>query len=105
MSAQFENGNLASPGGGTAAALAPIASIDSIDPNLKIPRTWQYSLTVQREVRWGIFGEIGYVGSTGQHLIRQPDINQPSFAALEANQALPTAPFPPLPDRDALEVV
>jgi hypothetical protein len=65
--------------------------MDSIIPSLKLPRTWQYSLTVQRELPWGIFGEIGYVGSTGKNLIRQPDINQPSFEALEANAALPPA--------------
>ena len=91
LSSQYENGNLAAPGGGTVAALAPLASIDSIDPNMKIPRVWQYSTSVQRELRWGIFAEVGYVGSKGQNLIRQPDINQASFAALNANAALPTA--------------
>jgi len=91
LSAQYQNGNLSAPSGGTVAALAPIATIDSIDPNLKVPRTWQYSATLQRELPWGLFGEIGYVGSTGQRLIRQPDINQPSFEALQANAALPAA--------------
>ena len=91
LSAQFENGNIAAPGGGTVAALAPLASMDAIIPDLTLPRTWQYSVTVQRELRWGIFAEIGYVGSTGQNLIRQPDINQPSFEALQANAALPSA--------------
>ncbi|HYT76499.1 MAG TPA: carboxypeptidase-like regulatory domain-containing protein, partial [Vicinamibacterales bacterium] len=70
LSAAFQNGNLASPAGGAVAALGPLASIDSIDPNLKLPRVWQYSLTVQRELLWGLFGEIGYVGATGQYLIR-----------------------------------
>jgi len=91
LSSQYENGNLAAPDGGTAAALAPLASMDAIIPDLKLPRTWQYSATVQRELPFGIFAEIGYVGSTGKNLIRQPDINQPSFAALEANAALPSA--------------
>jgi hypothetical protein len=91
LSAQFENGNLAAINGGVAAALAPLATMDSIIPSLKLPRVWQYSLTVQRELPLGIFGEIGYVGSTGKNLIRQPDINQPSFDALEANQLLPSA--------------
>jgi Carboxypeptidase regulatory-like domain len=91
LSANYENGNLATPGGGAVPALAPLGSIDSIDPNLKIPRVWQYSVSIQRELRWGIFGEIGYVGSTGEHLIRQPDINQPSFDVLAANAALPAA--------------
>jgi Carboxypeptidase regulatory-like domain len=91
LSSQYENGNLGSIAGGTAAALAPIGTIDSIDPNLKIPRTWQYSATLQRELPWGLFAEIGYVGATGRDLIRQPDINQVPFDVLEANQALPSA--------------
>ena len=91
LSANYENGNLAAPGGGAVPALAPLGLIDSIDPNLKLPRMWQYSVSFQRELRWGIFGEIGYVGSTGQDLIRQPDINQPSFDVLAANAALPAA--------------
>jgi Carboxypeptidase regulatory-like domain len=91
LSAQYENGNLSAPGGGAVAALAPVGSIDSISPDLEIPRIWQYSLTLQRELRWGLFAELGYVGATGYHLIRQPDINQPSFEVLQANAALPPA--------------
>jgi len=66
-------------------------AIAALDPNLTVPRTWNWSLTVQRALPWGIFGELGYVGSKGQNLLRQPDINQPSFADLAANAALPTA--------------
>jgi len=50
-----------------------------------------YSLTIQRELPWGIFGEVAYVGNQGRHLLRQPDINQATFDALRANAALPTA--------------
>ncbi len=85
-SSSFENGNLSNPGGGTAAALAPFGQVDSIDPNLVIPRSWNWSLSAQRELGfWGMFGELAYVGAAGQQLLRQPDINQPSFAELEAN--------------------
>ena len=56
----------------------------AIDPDLQVPRAWNWSLSVQRELPWGFFGEVGYVGSDGQNLLRQPDINQPSFEALEA---------------------
>src|SRR5260370_25545706 len=35
--------------------------------------------------------EVSYVGTEGRHLLRQPDINQPSFAVLQANAALPAA--------------
>lgn len=85
LSSSYENGSLANPGGGTASALAPWASMNALDPNLSIPRVWNWSLGVQRELFWGLFGEITYVGNKGLNLIRQPDINRPSFADLEAN--------------------
>jgi len=92
LSSEFQNGNLSNAGGGTAAALGPWGSIDSLDPNMKIPRSWSYSVSVQRELPWwGIFGEVAYVGRTVQQDIRQPDINQASFDDLRANFALPLA--------------
>ncbi|MBE3135473.1 MAG: TonB-dependent receptor [Acidobacteria bacterium] len=90
LSSSYENGNLANPAGGAASALAPWASMNALDPNLKIPRVWNWSIGVQRELGFlGLFGEITYVGNKGQNLIRQPDINRPSFADLEANAAGP----------------
>jgi hypothetical protein len=91
VSSQCENGNLSAPGGGTVAPPAPLGTIASIDPSFQVPRKWSYSVSVQRALPWGVFGEIGYVGSKGQNLLRQPDINQPSFEDLGANAALPTA--------------
>jgi len=91
LSAQYENGNLSAPGGGAVPAPAPLGTIAALDPNLKVPRSWNWSVSVQRALPWGIFGEIGYVGSKGQNLLRQPDINQPSFEALAQNAALPAA--------------
>jgi hypothetical protein len=81
-SANLENGNLANPSGGTAAALTPFGSIDAITPGLASPRTMNGSLGVQRELRWGTFLEISYVTNLGRHLIRQPDINPVSFPVL-----------------------
>jgi hypothetical protein len=79
-SAQYENGNLSNISGGTASAVAPFGEIQTIDPNLKLPYTMNYSLSVQRELPLGIFGEVAYVGNQGRHLLRQPDINTPTFA-------------------------
>jgi hypothetical protein len=90
-SAQFQNGNLSNIRGGAAAAAAPFADIQTIDPNLELPYTMSYSLSVQRELPWGVFGEVAYVGNQGRHLLRQPDINQASFDALRTNAALPAA--------------
>ena len=88
---QFENGNLASPSGGTPSALAPFGTINAIDPNLKISYSMNFSLGVQRELPKGFFVEASYVGNEGRHLIRQPDLNGAPFAALAANAALPSA--------------
>ncbi|HQR35096.1 MAG TPA: carboxypeptidase-like regulatory domain-containing protein [Blastocatellia bacterium] len=90
-SAALENGNLASLVSAKASAPTPFANIDSIDPNLKIAYTMSYSLSVQREMPWGVFVEASYVGNQGRHLLRQPDVNQPTFEAQRANLALPTA--------------
>ncbi|MBX5478108.1 MAG: carboxypeptidase regulatory-like domain-containing protein [Pyrinomonas methylaliphatogenes] len=88
-SAQYENGNLSNITGGTTAA-APFADIFAVDPNLATPYTMNYSLSVQRELPYGFFAEAAYVGNLGRHLIRQPDINQPSFETLASNAALPS---------------
>jgi hypothetical protein len=91
LSSQYENGNLSAPGGGRVPALGPLGNVASIDPDLQVPRVWNWSVSVQRELPWGLFGEIGYVGSKGQNLLWQPDINQPSYADIGANAALPAA--------------
>lgn len=88
-SAQFTNANLTNIAGGSTTA-APFAQINAVDPNLDTPYTISYSLTVQRELPYGVFAEAAYVGNLGRHLIRQPDINQPTFEQLRAN--LPPGP-------------
>jgi hypothetical protein len=50
-----------------------------------------WSLSVQRELPKGIFGEATYISNLGRKLLRQPDINAPTFEALRANNALPAA--------------
>jgi len=81
----FDNGNITNPSGGTPANAALLGSINAIDPNLDISYAMNFSLGVQRELPRGFFVEATYVGNMGRHLIRQPDLNQPSFAALTAN--------------------
>jgi hypothetical protein len=87
-SAQYNNSNLSNITGGST-TVAPFDTINAIDPNLENPYTMSYSVGVQRELPWGIFVEASYVGSLGRHLIRQPDINQPTFQAILANSLLP----------------
>jgi hypothetical protein len=86
---QFENGNLANPGGATGVA-APIANISALDPNLQTSYTEQFSFGIQRQIPMGLFLETNYVGNLGRHLIRQPDINYPDFDVQAANAQLPS---------------
>lgn len=88
---QYDNGNLASPGGGTPAANALFGQIDTVSPDMVAPRTYQYSVSFQRELPKGFFMEVAYVGNRGRNLVWQPDINQASFDVLAANQLLPAA--------------
>jgi hypothetical protein len=81
----FDNGNLSNPSGGTPSNAALLADINAIDPNLDIAYSENFSLGIQRELPRGYFVEATYVGNLGRRLIRQPDINAPSFAALTAN--------------------
>lgn len=83
-SAQFNNANLSNITGGSTTA-SVFDTINAVNPKLDTPYTMSYSLSVQRELPYGIFAEAAYVGNLGRHLIRQPDINQPTFAALQAN--------------------
>ncbi len=46
---------------------------------------------MQRELPFGHFAEIAYVGNRGRDLLWQPEINQPSFDVLRENAALPAA--------------
>jgi hypothetical protein len=88
---QYENGNLSSPSGGTPSALAPLAGIQTIDPNLSTASQLQYSVSVQREVLDGYLFEVAYVGNKGRDLLWFPDINRVPFDVLAANNALPAA--------------
>src|SRR5688572_3743961 len=83
-SAQFQNANLGNITGGST-VLAPWAQINAVNPDLDTPYTMSYSLSIQRELPRGIFAEASYVGNLGRHLIRQPDINQPTFDQIRNN--------------------
>ena len=90
-SIQYENGNISNPAGGRTTPPAPFGNITALDPALKLPYTMNWSVSVQRELPGGLFGEVAYVSTLGRHLLRQPDINAASFEDLLANQLLPSA--------------
>ncbi len=80
----FSNANLSNPSGGTGVT-PTIFGLSAVDPNFVVARVWQYSVSVQRELRRGILLEVAYVGNQGRHLVRQPNINVPTFAIAAAN--------------------
>jgi hypothetical protein len=91
VSAQYTSGNLANPGGGAVAAPAPLGTVHGIDPNLDSPAVYTYNLGIQTQLFSGWFLDLAYAGNLGRHLIREPNINFPSFSTIAANFALPTA--------------
>jgi hypothetical protein len=90
-SISVENANLSNPLAGQTAGAAVLGDISALDPDMKLPRQWQYSVGVQRELPGGHFAEVTYVGNKGRNLLWQPNINNPSFDVVVANQALPQA--------------
>lgn len=94
LSTVHESGNLSNPSGGALAAPAPLGTITAMDPNLKIPLVYNFNLGVQRELGRGFFLDVTYAGNLGRHLIREPNINFPSFSLIAANYALPSASRP-----------
>jgi hypothetical protein len=91
---QYQNGNLANPSGAAVPAPAPQGTIHGLDPNLKVPVVYTYNFGIQSELGRGFFLDVDYAGHVSRHLFRSPNINEPSFAALVANQAIPSATRP-----------
>ncbi len=90
-SVNLENGNLSAPLSGAAAAVTPFDTVIAIDPNLRLPYTMNYSLSVQSELPRGLFAEAAYVGNQGRRLLREPDINLVPLDVAYANFLLPSA--------------
>lgn len=90
-SVNLENGNLANPTGGTTSAQTVLGGIGAIATDLQPSYVMNFSLGIQRELPFGLFGEISYVGNLGRHLLRSPNINQVPLSVAAANFALPTA--------------
>jgi hypothetical protein len=68
---------------GTAAAL----TITTLNPNLKAPESWNWNVTVQRQLPWNSMLSVGYVGRRGLHSWQVYDINEPQPGALQAAAA------------------
>lgn len=71
------------PSGGAAGAL-PVRDLIATAHDFQTPMIQQWSLGVQRELRRNLVGEVSYVGTKGDHLIRPVDINYPDPADVNA---------------------
>jgi hypothetical protein len=78
------------PGAGTVAAPSTL-SLNGVDPNLVVARTYQYSLGVQRELPQGMLLQVAYVGNLGRHLLRAQTINDATWTD---QGYIPVAPNP-----------
>ncbi len=57
------------------------AAAFAVDPNLKVPKTSEYSLGISREIGFNSVLEVRYVGSRGTNLMRASDFNQVDIRA------------------------
>jgi outer membrane receptor protein involved in Fe transport len=97
----IDNPLLSNPRAGVARTTVPTLTLSSTGDPFKIPRTYQYSLAVQREIFKDSVLEAAYVGTSGRNLLRLININQPApgaraalTAQLRANGTLTATQFP-----------
>jgi hypothetical protein len=76
----FTNPTLANPASGQTATTTGVRTIQATAPDFKNPRTTQWNVGVTHRFASRILGEISYVGSRGDNLIRPTDINYPDPA-------------------------
>ena len=68
------NGIADNPGGGSSNAFPQFFM--TIDPVYKIPRSYNWNVTYQRQLTGDTTVEVGYVGTIGNYLSRERDLNQ-----------------------------
>lgn len=68
------NGLADNPGGGAQTAFPQFFM--TIDPAYKIPRSYNWNTTYQRQLTPDTTVEVGYVGTVGNYLSRERDLNQ-----------------------------
>ncbi len=73
-SASVTNGVADNPGGASRVAFPQF--FQTIDPVYRLPRGYNWNATYQRELPFATTIEIGYVGSVGNYLARERDLNQ-----------------------------
>ena len=72
--ASVTNGSVDQPGGATRTQFPQFFM--TIDRAYKIPRSYNWNATYQREIGFSTTLEVGYVGTVGNYLSRERDLNQ-----------------------------
>lgn len=95
-----ENPPLSNPAAGAPRSTISVVALSSTGNPFKVPRTTQYSVSLQREVFKNAVLEVAYVGTQGRNLLHQVNINQPVpgtraalTASLRASGALTASQF------------
>ncbi len=68
------NGSADNPGGGTRAQFPQFFM--TIDPVYKVPRSYNWNASYQRQITGDTTVEVGYIGTVGNYLSRERDLNQ-----------------------------
>ena len=58
-----------------APAANPLATQSTVLPNLHNPKTYVWNFGIQRQLPWGMVGDVAYVGSRGIHLFINEELN------------------------------
>jgi hypothetical protein len=97
----IDNPPLSNPGAGTTRTTVPTIGLSSTGDPFKVPRTEQYSLSIQRELFSNAVLEVAYVGTRGRDLLHLVNLNQPVpgaraalTASLRASGVLTATQFP-----------
>ena len=68
------------------------SSVYAVNPHLRTPYTYHYNLSLQRDLKHGLTGEVSYVGSTSHKLTGLRDINPMILGDPNANRVLNVQP-------------
>ncbi len=82
----FTNATLSNPASGQTPTTTGVRTIIASGTDFKNPRTTQWNVGVTRRFASRVMGEVSYVGSHGENLIRPTDINYPDPVAVVALQ-------------------
>lgn len=92
----FTNPTLGNPASGQTPTTTGVRTIIATGTDFENPRTMQWNVGLTRRFATWMTGEVSYVGSRGDNLIRPTDINYPDPAAVVALQATVPAAVNPV---------